>query len=78
MSLLLAALILTVGSPLITVAIAATMLAFAGLDLREVTHQLNEARPALATLAAAVALLHILAAGGALLVTRGVRVVQKD
>ena len=77
LSVLLAALILTMGSPLIAVAIAATMLAFAALDMREVLHQLNEARPGLATLAAAVALLHVLAAGSALLVTRGSRVVQK-
>lgn len=70
LSLLLAALILTVGSPLVPAAVAAAMLAFAVLDVREVTHQLTESRPGLAALAAAVALLHLLTAVSALLVAR--------
>jgi hypothetical protein len=72
-SLLLAALILTVGSPLVPAGIAAAMLAFTGLDVREVTHQLTESRSGLAALAAAVALLHLLTALSALLVARTTR-----
>src|SRR6266568_3124239 len=41
-SLVLAALILTVRSPLVAAGIALAMLAFAALDIREVTHQLTE------------------------------------
>jgi hypothetical protein len=72
-SLLLAALIVTVGSPLLAASAALAMLAFTALDVREVTHQLHESRPGLAALAAAVALLHLLAAAAALLATRGTR-----
>lgn len=73
LSLLLAALILTVGSPLLAAGIALTMLAFTALDIREVTHQLHESRSGLAAFAAAIALLHLLAAAAALLTTREAR-----
>jgi hypothetical protein len=72
-SLVLAALILTVRSPLIAAVVALVMLAFTALDIREVTHQLNESRSGLAALAATVALLHLLAGAGALLTTRDTR-----
>jgi len=68
LSLLLATLMLTVGSPLLAAGVALTMLAFAALDVREVTHQWHESRAGLAALAATVAVLH-LAAGAAALST---------
>ncbi len=55
-SLALAALILTVRSPLLAAGVALVMLAFTALDTREVTHQLNESHPGLTALAATVAL----------------------
>jgi hypothetical protein len=70
-SLLLAGLILTVGSPLLAAGVTLAMLAFTALDIREVTHQLHESRPGLAALAATVALLHLLVGAAALLTTRG-------
>jgi hypothetical protein len=70
LSLLLAAAVLGVSSPLLLTSAALAMLAFAALDIREVTHQLNESRPGLAALAAAVALLHLLAAAAALTARR--------
>jgi len=72
-SLLLAALILTIGSPLLAGIVALAMLAFTALDIRELTHQLNESRPGLAALAAAIATLHLLACATALIATRGTR-----
>jgi hypothetical protein len=69
-SLLLAALILTVGSPLVPAGLAVAMLAFTALDVREVTHQLTESRSGLAALAATVALLHLLTAVSAMLTAR--------
>jgi hypothetical protein len=69
--LLLAALILTVGPPLLAVGVTLTMLAFTALDVREVTHQLNEPHPGLAALAATIAALHLAAGAAALLTTRG-------
>jgi len=72
-SLALAALILTVGSPLLAVGVALVMLAFTALDIREVTHQLNESHPGLAALAATIAMLHLLAGAAALLTTRDTR-----
>jgi hypothetical protein len=72
-SLVLAALILTVGSPLLAVGVALAMLAFTALDIREMIHQLHESRPGLAALAAAVGLLHLLAGGMAILATREAR-----
>lgn len=72
-SLLLAALILTVGSPLLAAGVALTMLAFTALDVREVTHQLNESHSGLAALAATIAVLHLAAGAAALLTTRGTR-----
>ena len=77
LSLLLATLIVTVESPLIALSVSATMLAFAALDLREVTHQVNEGRPGLSALAAGVALLHVLAVASAVFVARGFRVVRQ-
>ena len=56
LSLLLAALILTVGSPLLAAGVALAMLAFTALDIREVAHQLHESHSGLAALAAAIAL----------------------
>jgi len=73
LSLLLAALILTVGSPLLAAIVALAMLAFTALDIREVTHQLHESHSGLAALAATVALLHLLAGATALLTTRDTR-----
>ena len=72
-SVLLAALILTVGSPLLAAVVALVMLAFIALDIREVTHQLNESHPGLAALAATIALLHLAAGAVALLTTRDTR-----
>jgi hypothetical protein len=72
-SLVLAALILTVRSPLLAAGVALVMLAFTALDIREVAHQLNEAHSGLAALAAAVALLHLAAGAAALLATRSSR-----
>jgi hypothetical protein len=72
-SLMLAALILTVRSPLLAVVVALVMLAFTALDVREVTHQLNESHSGLAALAATVSVLHLLAGAAALLTTRGTR-----
>ena len=72
-SLLLAALILTVGSPLVAAGVALAMLAFTALDIREVTHQLHESRPGLAALATTVALLHLAAGAAAILTTRPAR-----
>jgi hypothetical protein len=69
-SVLLAALILTVSSPLLAAVVALVMLAFTALDIREVTHQLNESHPGLAALAATIALLHLAAGAVALLTTR--------
>ena len=56
---------LTTGLPL--PAVALIMLAFAALDIRELSHQLHESRPGLAALAATVALLHLAAAATALM-----------
>jgi NO-binding membrane sensor protein with MHYT domain len=42
--------------------LAATMVAFAALDVREVFHQSDEARTGLEILASAIALLHLAAA----------------
>jgi hypothetical protein len=72
-SLLLAALILTISSPLLAAAVAAVMLAFTALDIREVIHQLNESRPGLASLAAAIAALHLAASAAAVATTRRAR-----
>jgi hypothetical protein len=72
-SLVLAALILTVGSPLLAAGVALAMLAFTALDIRELNHQLNESHSGLATLAATVAILHLLAGAAALLTTRDTR-----
>lgn len=43
-SLGLATLILTVGSPLVAAGVALTILAFTALDIRELAHQMHEAR----------------------------------
>jgi hypothetical protein len=72
-SLVLAALILTVGSPLLAAGVALVMLVFTALDIREVSHQLNESHPGLAALAAAIAILHLLAGAAALLTMRQAR-----
>lgn len=72
-SLVLAALILTVRSPLLAAVVALAMLAFTALDIREVTHQLNESHSGLAALAATIAALHIAAGAAALLTTRDTR-----
>ncbi len=69
-SLVLAALILTVRSPLLAAVVALVMLGFTALDIREVTHQLNESHSGLAVLAAAIAALHVAAGAAALLTTR--------
>jgi hypothetical protein len=48
--------------------VALAMLAFTAPDIREVAHQMHQARPGLAALAATVAVLHLLAAVGDLVV----------
>ena len=73
LSLVLAAAVIAVRSPLLLPGVALIMLAFAALDIRELTHQIHESRPGLAGLAAAVALLHLLAAATALLAWRTTR-----
>ncbi len=70
LSLVLAAAVIAVRSPLLLPGVALIMLTFAALDIRELTHQIHESRPGLAGLAAAVALLHLLAAATALLAWR--------
>lgn len=70
LSLALAAAVIAVGSPSLLPVVALVMLAFAALDIRELTHQLHESRPGLAALAATVALLHLVAAGTALMAWR--------
>ena len=73
LSLLLAALILTLGSPLLAAGAALAMLAFAALDVRELIHQVHESRPGLAALAATVAVLHLAAGAAALRIARDPR-----
>lgn len=73
LSLLLAALILTVGSPLLAVSVALVMLAFTALDIRELTHQLDESHAGIAALAATVAMLHLAAGAAALRTARHAR-----
>jgi len=73
LSLLLAALILTVGSPLLAISVALVMLAFTALDIRELTHQLNESHAGIAALAATVAMLHLAAGAAALRTARDTR-----
>jgi hypothetical protein len=73
LSLVLAAAVTAVRSPRLLPGIALIMLAFAALDIRELTHQIHESRPGLAALAAAVALLHLLAAATALQARRTTR-----
>ena len=70
LSLALAAAVIAVSSPPLLPIVALVMLAFAALDIRELTHQLHESRPGLAVLAATVALLHLVAAGTALMAWR--------
>jgi hypothetical protein len=72
-SLVLAALILTVRSPVLAAGVALVMLAFTALDIREVTHQLNQSHSGLAALAATIALLHLAAGAFALLAARNTR-----
>lgn len=67
LSLVLAALMLTLSSPLAAAVTALAMAAFAGLDIFELTHQLRESHSGLAALAATVGLVHLLAAAAALL-----------
>jgi hypothetical protein len=62
--------ILTIGSPMLAAIVALVMLAFTALDILEITHQLNESRPALAAPTAAVAALHLVAGAAALTTTR--------
>jgi hypothetical protein len=50
--------------------VALAMLAFAALDVREIAHQLDDHHTAIAILAAAVAALHLAAAGVAIAQTR--------
>lgn len=72
-SLLLAALVLTVRSSLPAAVVALVMLAFTALDIRELTHQLHESRPGLAAFAATVAIVRLAAGTAALLTTRSSR-----
>jgi len=73
LSLLLAALILTVGSPLLAISVALVMLAYTALDIRELTHQLNESHAGIGALAATVAVLHLAAGAAALRTARHTR-----
>lgn len=70
LSLVLAAAVISVRWRWLLPGVALIMLAFAVLDIHEVTHQVHESRPGLAALASAVALLHLLAAASALLARR--------
>jgi len=67
LSLLLAALMLTLSSPVAAAVTALAMAAFLGLDIFELAHQLHESRSGLAALAGTVGFLHLLAAAAALL-----------
>jgi O-antigen ligase len=58
---------------LLLLVVAATMLAFAALDVREIFHQQDESRTGLAVLAAAIAALHLAAATVAGLMSREAR-----
>jgi hypothetical protein len=69
-SVLFAAAVLTLGMPWLAGVIAAAMLAFAALDIREIVLQAGRSRPGLAAAATAVALLHLLAALAAAHVAR--------
>jgi hypothetical protein len=51
--------------------VALAMLAFTAPDIREVAHQMHQARPRLAALATTVAVLHLLAA--AVMAARSIR-----
>jgi hypothetical protein len=64
-SVLLAAVILTLDTPWLAGAIALAMAGFAALDIREVLHQIGISHPGLAAMATVVALLHVLAATAA-------------
>jgi hypothetical protein len=68
--LVLAGALLVVGSPLLAALIGLGMAAFAVLDVREVVHQFGESHSSLAVLAIVVAVLHLLAAGGAIITAR--------
>jgi hypothetical protein len=67
LSLLLAALMLTLSSPVAAAVTALAMAAFAGLDIFELAHQLHESHSGLAALAATVGFVHLLTAAAALL-----------
>jgi hypothetical protein len=58
-SLVLAAAVWFWGTPIVLLATAAFALLFAALDLRELAHQLSEARSGLATIALLAAVLHV-------------------
>ena len=73
LSLLLAAVILTLSSPVAAAATALTMTTFAALDVAELAHQLHETNSGLAALAATVALLHLLAAATAVYLAASTR-----
>jgi Flp pilus assembly protein TadB len=57
-------------APLLLAVVAAAMLAFAVLDVREVIHQAHESNGGLAALAVAVAVLHLAATGVAVVMLR--------
>lgn len=69
-SVILAGALLTVGSAPLAVLIGLAMAVFAAFDVREVVHQLGISHTGLAALAVAVAVLHSLAAGGAIATVR--------
>jgi hypothetical protein len=69
-SILLAAAVLTIAVPWLAWVIAAVMLAFTALDVREIIFQVTESRGGLAAVAGVVALLHLLAAFAAARVAR--------
>jgi hypothetical protein len=68
--LLVAAVLLRPNAAPLLALVALAMLAFAALDVREVAHQLDDDHTAIAILAAAVAALHLAAAGVAIAQTR--------
>lgn len=69
-SVLFAVAILIISMPWLAAMIAAAMLAFAALDIKEIVHQLGESHTELAAVAAVAAVLHLLAALAAARVAR--------
>lgn len=69
---------LRLGRGLLLAVVAVAMVAFATLDVREVIHQLDESKGALALLAGVVAALHLAAAAVAALMGRSPSPARRD